>query len=46
MELAREALADLDGVEVLPFSGLLVDFAHEVGAQAVVKGLRAMTDFE
>lgn len=46
VELAREALADLDGVEVLPFSGLLVDFAHEVGAQAVVKGLRAMTDFE
>ena len=46
VELAREALADLDGVEVLPFSGLLVDFAREVGAQAVVKGLRAMTDFE
>ena len=44
--LAREALSDVDGVEVLPFTGLLVDFAHEVGAGAVVKGLRAMTDFE
>ena len=44
--LAREALGDLDGVEVLPFTGLLVDFAREQGAGAVVKGLRAMTDFE
>ena len=35
-----------DGVEVLPFTGLLVDFCHEVGAGGVVKGLRAMTDFE
>ena len=44
--LAREAVADLPGVEVRPFTGLLVDFAREVGADAVVKGLRAMTDFE
>ena len=44
--LAREALGDLAGIEVLPFTGLLVDFAREQGAGAVVKGLRAMTDFE
>ena len=44
--LAREALGDIEGVEVLPFTGLLVDFAREQGAGAVVKGLRAMTDFE
>ena len=44
--LAREALGDLEGVDVRPFTGLLVDFASEVGAGAVVKGLRAMTDFE
>ena len=44
--LAREALADEVGVNVEPFSGLLVDFARDIGAQAVVKGLRAMTDFE
>ena len=31
---------------VMPFTGLLVDFAREVQADAVVKGLRAMTDFE
>ncbi len=34
------------GVNVLPFDGLLVDFCREVGATAVVKGLRAITDFE
>ena len=44
--LAREALGDLEGVDVKPFTGLLVDFAHEQGAGAGVKGLRAMTDFE
>lgn len=44
--LASEALRDLDNVDVKPFCGLLVDFAHEQGAHALVKGLRAMTDFE
>lgn len=44
--LAQEALSGLDGVDVMPFKGLLVDFARQVGAGAVVKGLRAMTDFE
>ena len=44
--LAREALSGLPGVDVAPFTGLLVDFAREQGAGAVVKGLRAMTDFE
>lgn len=46
VDLAREALAGLEGVDVRPFTGLLVDFATQVGAGAVVKGLRAMTDFE
>ena len=46
VELARTALAGVDGVDVQPFTGLLVDFAREQGAGAVVKGLRAMTDFE
>lgn len=46
VELARRAVADLPGVDVVPFCGLLVDLAREVGATAVVKGLRAMTDFE
>lgn len=46
VELARRALDGMDGVDVMPFTGLLVDFAREVQADAVVKGLRAMTDFE
>ena len=33
-------------MRVEPFDGLLVDFAHEIGATIVVKGLRAITDFE
>ena len=35
-----------EGVDVKPLTGLLVDFCHEVGAGGVVKGLRAITDFE
>lgn len=46
VEMARTALDGIEGVRVLPFTGLLVDFAREVEAGAVVKGLRAMTDFE
>ena len=46
VELARQAVAYLGNVEVLAFDNLLVDFAREIGAVAVVKGLRATTDFE
>jgi pantetheine-phosphate adenylyltransferase len=42
----EQALADLDGVRVEPFSTLVVDFARSVGARAIVKGLRAISDFE
>jgi pantetheine-phosphate adenylyltransferase len=34
------------GVEVMSFDGLTVDFAHRLGARVIVKGLRAMMDFE
>ena len=44
--LAREATAHLSNVRVEPFKGLLVDFAREQKAQVLVKGLRAITDFE
>ena len=44
--LVREAARDLDNVEVRPFSGLLVEFAKETGAAAVIRGLRAISDFE
>ena len=45
-ELAREATKHLDNVRVEPFDGLLVDFAREQGASVIIKGLRAITDFE
>lgn len=45
-ELVRQATAHLPNVRVEPFSGLLVDFARDMGASVVVKGLRAITDFE
>ena len=41
-----EAMADLGNVQVKPFDTLLVDFAREHGAKAIVKGLRAISDFE
>ena len=45
-ELARQATAHLGNVVVKPFDGLLVDFAKQEQAQVLVKGLRAITDFE
>ncbi len=41
-----EATAELANVEVQTFSNLLVEFAREIGAKAIVKGLRAISDFE
>ena len=49
VEMIREAI-ELEGlprdIEVMPFTGLLVSFCKDLGAGGVVKGLRAMTDFE
>ncbi len=42
----EDATADLGNVEVRIFSDLLVQFARDVGATAVIKGLRAISDFE
>jgi pantetheine-phosphate adenylyltransferase len=42
----ERATADLDNVRAEPFSTLVVDFARTVGARAIVKGLRAISDFE
>ncbi len=44
--LIDEATSHLPNVEVTIFSNLLVEFAREMGARAVVKGLRAISDFE
>ncbi len=45
-ELLEECVAQWDNVEVDSFSGLLVDFASLKGVDIIVKGLRAMTDFD
>ncbi len=44
--LLSEILSDEDRVEVKPFDGLLADFADAAGANLVVRGLRAVSDFE
>jgi pantetheine-phosphate adenylyltransferase len=44
--MLEETTAHLDGVEVDSFSGLLVEYAERIGANAIVKGLRAVSDFE
>ena len=44
--MLKEALSDMPNVEVDSFSGLLVNFARDRGASVVVKGLRAVSDFE
>ncbi len=44
--LVEKATAHLGNVEVRSFSGLTVEFAREVGARAILRGLRAVSDFE
>lgn len=46
VEMASQVLADCPNVRVLGFSGLLMQFVREQGARAVVRGLRAVSDFE
>src|SRR5919112_168274 len=46
VEMVRDVLKDLHNVEVTGFSGLLMKFVQERGARVVVRGLRAVSDFE
>jgi len=46
VELIRRSVKDEKRIEVRSFSGLLVDFAREVGAGVLIRGLRAVSDFE
>lgn len=46
VDLAREALSHIDNVEVRGFNTLTVDFAREVGATVILKGIRTVTDFD
>ena len=46
VELVSDALSHLENVEVRAFEGLLVDFARDVGAGFLIRGVRAFSDFE
>ncbi len=46
VEMIEKCIPDLSNVEVVHFDGLLADYASKVGATAIIKGLRAMSDFE
>jgi pantetheine-phosphate adenylyltransferase len=45
-EMLREATAEMENVSVATFDGLLVDFAKSQGAKAVLRGIRAISDYE
>jgi pantetheine-phosphate adenylyltransferase len=44
--MASEVLADIKNVKVMGFTGLLIDFVRQTGARVVMRGLRAVSDFE
>jgi len=46
IEIAREVLADVKNVQVVGFEGLLTDFVRKQGARVILRGLRAVSDFE
>jgi pantetheine-phosphate adenylyltransferase len=46
VEMLTEALSGFSNVSVATFDGLLVDFAHEQHAQAIMRGIRAISDYE
>ena len=46
LEMLESALVDVPGLRVTHFDGLLVDYAREIGARVLIRGLRAIADFE
>ncbi len=46
VELAREALKEYPNIRVLPYGGLTAEFARQIGAKVIVRGLRVVSDFE
>lgn len=46
VKMLEEVVKDIPSVKVMSFEGLLVDFAKKIDAQIIVRGLRAVTDFE
>ena len=46
VRMLEEVTSDIPNIRIIPFGGLLVDFARRVDAGMVIRGLRAITDFE
>jgi pantetheine-phosphate adenylyltransferase len=46
LDMLETVFADNDAISVRPFSGLLIDFARDCDAEVIVRGLRAISDFE
>jgi pantetheine-phosphate adenylyltransferase len=46
IELAKKAFEEIPNIKTLGYSGLTVDFCHEIDAQVIVRGLRVFSDFE
>lgn len=46
VEMAHEVIGDLPNVQIIGFNNLLMSFVHERGAKVIVRGLRAVSDFE
>ncbi len=46
VRMLEEVTGDLPNVKIIPFDGLLVDFVRDMDASVVIRGLRAITDFE
>jgi pantetheine-phosphate adenylyltransferase len=46
VDMAREVLRDVDNLQIVGFSGLLIDFVRKHDAHVVLRGLRAVSDFE
>ena len=46
VEMLQEVTKDIPNVRIIPFKGLFIDFAKETKSNAIVRGLRAVTDFE
>lgn len=46
LQRIRETMADYPNVEVLSYSGMTVDLCHQLGAQAIIRGIRTAKDFD
>jgi pantetheine-phosphate adenylyltransferase len=46
MKIIRDRLADCPSVEVTSYDGMTIDLCHQLGAQAIIRGIRTAADFE